>query len=255
MRSTRPVSIAGVLTVLCGLMTGSCSDPPITCQDMPTSPSCADPRPQQPTSRTLPIGPVAQQTEVWCWAATAEMVFRHYSMPSVNAFGNYQCGIVAAYFGGVCQLDCGLCVAPIASMTELNRVIVNYGVVARQLGQPSATLSTATLFRALSMDEVRQEIDAGRPVVSGITAGGFPFPNISQHVALIVGYEVTGTAATLIVNDPFPYNLPQFVLQGRGNPYVFAGGTEVQPGQYRISYSSYTGFMTWANTIYQIRPS
>ena len=29
-------------------------------------------------SRTLPIAPSFQQTQVWCWATSAEMVFRYY---------------------------------------------------------------------------------------------------------------------------------------------------------------------------------
>jgi hypothetical protein len=91
--------------------------------------------------------------------------------------------------------------------------------------------------------------------VAGITAGGFPFPNISHHVTLIVGYEANAAGSYLIVNDPFPYNLPQFVLQGRSNPYTFIGGTEVRPGQYRVKYDSYLGFMAWGNSIDQIRVS
>lgn len=242
-----------LLALAFAAMASGCTKNKNDCSHMPTAPSCSQSSTAQPSARTLSITPIAQQTEVWCWAATAEMVFRHFSLPSVNGFGNYQCGIVAAYFGGPCLQNCGLCVTPIASMTELNRVIVNYGLVARQLGLTSPTLSTEILFRPLSLDEVKREIDAGRPVVAGITAGGFPFPNISQHVTLVVGYEVTASSSSLIVNDPFPYNLPQFVLQGRQNPYFFAGGVEVRPGQYRISYSSYTGFMAWANTIDQIR--
>ena len=246
--------LAAALIVAC--LAGACgSEERGGCEATPTAPGCMPPPSPQVSARTLPITPIAQQTEVWCWAATAEMVFRHYGLPSVNPFGNYQCGIVAAYFGGPCLQNCGLCVSPIGSMSELNRVILNYGIVARPVGIFSPVLSSRLLFRALSMAEVRTEIDAGRPVVAGISAGSFPYPNFSQHVTVIVGYEVNATESYLIVNDPFPYNLPQFVLQGRGNPYVFAGGVEVRPGQYRITYSSYTGFMAWGNSIDQLRAS
>jgi peptidase C39-like protein len=231
---------------------GSCSHHRDDCATTPTAPGCEA---VPPSSRVLSITPIAQQTEVWCWAATAEMVFRHFNLPSVNGFGNYQCGIVAAYFGGPCLQNCGLCVSPIGGMTELNRVIVNYGPVARQLGLPSPILTSQLLFRALSFAETKSEIDAGRPVVAGITAGGFPFPNFSQHVTVIVGYETSAAGQYLVVNDPFPYNLPQFILQGRPNPYMFAGATEIRPGQYRVRYDSYTGFMAWGNSIDQIRVS
>lgn len=219
----------------------------------PVGPGCETS--SEPSTRVLSIAPVAQQTEVWCWAATAEMVFRHYGLPSVNGFGNYQCGIVAAYFGGACTLNCGLCVAPIGSLTEMNRVVQLYGQVARQLGLASPILSTSIAFSALSFQTLRNEIDANRPVIAGITAGGFPFPNISQHAVLLVGYEQGPGGAFVYVNDPFPYNLPQFILQGRPNPYAFVGAVETRPGQYRLSYSSLTGFMAWGNSIYGIRPA
>lgn len=44
----------------------------------------------------LNIPAVYQQTKVWCWAASAEMVFRHYGMRSISSV-SYQCGIVNAW--------------------------------------------------------------------------------------------------------------------------------------------------------------
>jgi hypothetical protein len=204
-------------------------------------------------SRTLAIAPIAQQTAVWCWAATAEMVFRHYGLPNLNPVANYQCGVVGAFFGGACAMNCGACITPIGGMAQLNTLIQGHGTVARQVGMPSPVLRTRLQFRALSLAEVKQEVDTNHPVVAGITAGGFPFPNIAQHVVVIVGYDANSTPPTLIVNDPFPYDLPQFVLQGRPNPYTFAGAVQVQPGRYRIAYSVFAGFMAWGNSIDQIR--
>ena len=218
----------------------------------PTAPTPVPGDTQVAGTSVLSVTPIAQATEVWCWAATAEMVFRHYGIPSINPVGGYQCGIVAAYFGGPCAYDCGLCVSTIGGMAELNRLMIQYGPFATSLGFPSRTLSTRLEFRALSMSEVATEIDAGRPIVAGITAGGFPFPNISQHVVVIVGYDATGPEPFLLVNDPFPYNL--FLAQGGSNPYFAVGATEVRPGRYRIRYADYIGYMAWANTIYRIQP-
>src|SRR5689334_6854940 len=53
--------------------------------------SCGEFSPPQ-----LVVAPVQQETEVWCWLAVGEMVFRYYGLPSVNGFGDYQCGIVGA---------------------------------------------------------------------------------------------------------------------------------------------------------------
>jgi hypothetical protein len=87
----------------------------------------------------------------------------------------------------------------------MNLVIQRYGNTARTFGLQSPVLSSRTLFRALSMAELRAEIDGGRPVLAGISAGGFSFPNFSQHVIVVVGYDVTPTGSFVIVNDPFPY--------------------------------------------------
>jgi hypothetical protein len=217
----------------------------------PTEPGCGSDEKQERGARSLSIAPIAQQTPVWCWAASAEMVFRHYGLPSINPFDNYQCGIVAAYFQGACLYDCSLCVAPIATLTELQRVVNGYGVVARQSGRASPVLVSDAIFRALSMVEVVAEIDAGRPIIAGISAGGFPYPNVSQHAVVVVGYDASGTQPMLLVNDPFPYDY----ITGAQNPYYAVGAQQLQPGRYRISYQAMVGLMVWANTIYRIRDS
>ena len=231
------------------LLGACCFDCPVPCTSDPTAPGCAPP-PAVSGAGQLNIVPIAQQTEVWCWAATAEMVFRYYGLPNLNGAGNYQCGIVAAYFQGQCLFNCGLCVVPIGGMTELQKLVLGYGAVARQVGVPSRDLQSSLVFRALQATEVKTEIDAGRPVIAGISAGGFPFPNFSQHVVLVTGYDATATPFQLIVNDPFPYDLPAYVLHG--NPYLQVGAVRVAPGRYRISYSSFVGPMAWGNSIYQI---
>lgn len=214
-----------------------------------TEPGCSTNNEDVVGAGALAIDPIAQQTHVWCWAASAEMVFRHYGLPSINPFGNYQCGIVAAYFQGACIYDCTLCIAPIATLTELQRVVDGYGLVAQQVGYASPVLTSVAAFRALTLSELAAEIDAGRPIIAGISAGGFPYPNVSQHAIVIVGYDWTGPQPMVIVNDPFPYD----AVAGAQNPYYAVGAQQIQPGQYLISYATLTGPMVWANSIYRIR--
>jgi hypothetical protein len=199
---------------------------------------------------TLAVTPIAQQTEVWCWAASAEMVFRYYQLPNLNGFGQYQCGIVAAYFGGPCLQNCALCVAPIGPMSNMQSLIVGYGQFARNLGVPSPTLSSLLILRYLSVSEVKTEIDANRPIVAGISPHGFKFPNISEHIVVIVGYDATVADPALIVNDPFPFDAPAFALQP--NPYRQAGAIQIAPGRYRISWQQFVNAMNWGNSIYHI---
>ncbi|MGI9478490.1 MAG: papain-like cysteine protease family protein [Hyphomicrobiaceae bacterium] len=40
-----------------------------------------------------------QQTSVWCWAATAQMVLEYFDFPDIDPVGNYQCGMVASTAG------------------------------------------------------------------------------------------------------------------------------------------------------------
>jgi hypothetical protein len=204
------------------------------------------------TSKQLPISPVYQQTPEWCWAATAQMVFAYDGLPDLNGSGNYQCGIVAAAFGpnSVCWTNCGACVTGIGSMSNMQNLVNGYGVLAVQLGIPSPVLSSSLLFSYLSYQQVKTEILGSRPIVIGISPTGFSLPNISEHVALIVGFDESSGTPSLIINDPYPFNLPQF-----GNvpdPYLYSGGQQLQTGQYVIPYSNFVQPFQWGNTLYQI---
>lgn len=211
------------------------------------SASAVPPNNPATSSTVLAIAPIPQQTEVWCWAATAEMVFRHYGLPNLNPAANYQCGVVAAYYGGQCAVNCFACVAPIGSMSQMQALINNYGLVANQYF-PSRVLTSSLLFNALTSSQLVQEIDANRPVIAGISPAGYAYPNFSQHAVLIVGYDNSSPTFRVIVNDPFPY-----LAFPAPSPYVLAGGVLVRPGQYSVPYSAFVGLMNWANTIYNVR--
>ena len=177
------------------------------------------------------------------------MVFRYYGLPNVNPFGNYQCGIVAAYFGGNCLFDCGLCQLPVGAMSNMLTVVTGYGRFLRSNFIASRDLSATLIFRALSSSEVRTEIDAGRPIIVGIApGGGWALPNASQHIAVVIGYDSSRGVDEVIVNDPYPFDAVS--LQ---NPYVAAGGTRMQFGQFRIPLAALAFNLSWANTIYRVQ--
>lgn len=206
-----------------------------------------------PDSFTLGIAPTLQQTPVWCWAASAEMVFKYYGLPNINPGGNYQCGLIAAWFAGTpCAVDCSLCVVPVGVMSNMQQVINGYGLYVQSIGYQSRVLSSALVFRPLSRTELAAEISSGRPVIVGInTGGGFALPNASQHIAVVVGYDFTAGKQSVIVNDPFPFQYPPY--NNYPNPYTAAGGSQIGTGRYSVPYDSLVSKLVWANTILGIR--
>ncbi|MBA1142745.1 C39 family peptidase [Mesorhizobium neociceri] len=195
-------------------------------------------------SETLPIDPVAQESPVWCWIAVTEMLMKHYDVPNANGGGDYQCGIVGTIAFGtraqMCVSNCALCQVPAGSAQTLVEAIEAYPKRVRALlGLNADDVSATHRARALTEDEVVEEIDDGNPMIAGISPSGGS-PGVSQHVALIVGYDDDG--ATLIVNDPFPFDPSH-------NPYLAAGANELEPGQYEISRTTYKSALRWRETI------
>ncbi len=205
----------------------------------------------QGTARTLAITPIAQQTAEWCWAASAQMIFAYYGLPNLNPGNDYQCGIVAAAVGpsSPCFYNCYLCASMSGGTVSNMQLVINgYGVIANEYSVPSRVLSSTLAFSALPISTVVAELDAGRPILAGISPNGYSYPNISQHAVLIVGYDTTTTTPRLIVNDPFPYG----AYTGVPSPYIAAGGVSARPGQYSISYAAFVSPMNWGNSLYHI---
>lgn len=199
----------------------------------------------------LSIPPVAQESPVWCWVTVGEMVFRYYDVPNLNPVGDYQCGIIGARFGPgtVCWTNCRACQVPAGNPSEITRMLFEYPIFAGRVThrQIPGLLSTHVLS-AISKDQVKQEIDDGRPIIVGISPGGGSSA-FSAHVALIIGYEEEDEAFLFTINDPFPY---QYVAP-RTDPYLRAGGTGGE-GQYTIKYDTFRQQLSWRETFYGIRP-
>lgn len=190
----------------------------------------------------LDIEPVYQQTPVWCWAAVGEMVFDYYGVANINPAGNFQCGIIALLHP-VCNQNCGNCIVPAGSLTTMNNMLTQYPRVASEYSGSRTRISTTTSRSRLTLAGLQREIDAGRPVVAAISPSGYRRAGVSEHVALIIGYDEDD----LIVNDPFP-----FALAFAGNPYEAAGGEELEEGRYQIPYQRFATRLQWRETIYRI---
>lgn len=202
----------------------------------------------------LPITPVVQETQVWCWVAVGEMIFKYLGMPNVNPAGVYQCGIIGALaadqygMSHPCNVDCRNCVVPAGEERWVRAMLERYPAVVAAVYGPAQQLAAGHDPRILTPDEVVAEIDAGLPMIAGITPYGLP-TGVSAHVALIVGYERDqGGQLWLRVNDPYPFNFAGH------NPYVAAGGQEqTGGGSYWILYESFAYGLHWAET-FRIRP-
>ena len=210
----------------------------------------SEPRVSRALDTELSISPVVQRTPVWCWVAVGEMIFEHLSVPNVNPAGEYQCGIIGAMAGPYhpCWSDCTRCVVPAGSPQNITNMLRRYPQIAGGLtGESIRGVRSRRATRALTVDEIKEELDNDRPIIAGISPSGITGP-FAQHVALIIGYEEDEDALTLIVNDPYPY---QYV-GNRADPYLLAGGDGGQ-GQYRIPYNNFRRRLGWTESFYDLQ--
>jgi hypothetical protein len=209
--------------------------------------------------RVLNIPPVRQITATACWLATGEMIFRYYHIPA-NAI-DYQCGemrfqgaVRVGQFGpmafnGPCWSNCALCGGVSAgSVQGLVNMIVQYPQgMSVVTGHDWSLQSPSVSLTPLDSDDVVTEIDAGRPIIAGISPGaGLLPPGLAEHAVLIIGYQSDGSI--LVVNDPFPYQ-----SAGMSPPYLRFGGTQMIPGRFAVPYSAMVGAINWGNAVYGIQ--
>jgi hypothetical protein len=127
----------------------------------------------------------------------------------------------------------------------------------KALGQAVPTIFSA-VAGTLTPTEVTAELDAGRPVIIGISPGQQFQPTSinpffpAMHVALIVGH-VKITNDFYVINDPFPFH--KFVPFNQ-NPYVLAGGVPLVASQAGVPSSvaylipaSYLSQLHWTESI------
>lgn len=207
------------------------------------------------TPSSIVIPPVQQETEVWCWLAVGEMVFRYYGLPTVNPGGDYQCGIVGAVGYAqngacdACNINCGNCVRPAGSAAMLSYMLTNYPKIAcRDLYTQNRTLNNTFVSNYLSSAFLIAELNQHRPVIAGINPGSqFVLPGNSQHVALIKGYSYdANNVLYLKINDPFPYWTTGV------DPYVTNGAIANGDLSYEMKYTDFVNGLLWNTSWYNI---
>jgi len=198
----------------------------------------------------LHIPPLFQERPDWCWAAVGEMVFKYYDVPAAH-HTDYQCGI--AQSRNLCKenSNCLECELPAVDDAAMVNLLEHYPSAAMPAASGGAIRLTArSKVGRLSEAEVKQELDANRPIIVGLSPSGFKVDGATQHMALIVGYKEGPDHLTLIVNDPFPFEDDRFLWIG--NPYVRVHASGAGDAEYEIAYDRFGGRLKWTQTIYGI---
>jgi hypothetical protein len=217
--------------------------------------------------RVLNIPPVYQQNKMWCWLTVGQMIFTYYGAPDYNPWKPikmppppnlvpdklYQWGILSIVHPG-CWQDPDKCWAlGGGSWANVARMLEEYPAKAAKQKPIASTAKRG----CLTADQIKKEIDEGRPVLVGITPGiqpppaGDPPPSapVPQHVVLIVGYQQVDGDIELIVNDPWPY-------APNANPYTTAnaGGTRNCEANYTIRRDKFCQNLGWQGSFVNVSP-
>jgi hypothetical protein len=199
----------------------------------------------------LHIPPVFQERPSWCWAAVGEMVFKYYYVPAAHRT-DFQCGIVQGRNLCTGIPNCVECDLPAGDEATVVSMLRQYPAMATQGGAAGdIALTVQAKADSLSESEVKKEIDEGRPIIAGVSPSGFKVDGISQHMALIVGYDDSSGKLMLTVNDPFPFEDDRFLwIANPYQPNMDMSGENT--GQYEISFERFRSKIKWNQTMYRI---
>lgn len=235
-----------------------------------TCSACVLNRPADGKGKILDIPPLFQRNPMWCWLTVMEMIFKSRTppVPSFNPWKPaatpplldpdklYQWGILAAVHAA-CWLHPDACAMVGGSSWEnLQNALRIYppraGEQNAPRGAPNPNKPVGSTMKpgCLTAAEIKKEIDAGRPIIVGISPGQTPPPATPAHVALIVGYqELPNGDIELIVNDPWPYHL----RPGDKNPYTAAGGSRNCDANYTIDRQKFCAQASWNGSLIGIQ--
>ncbi|MEO5645437.1 MAG: papain-like cysteine protease family protein [Bacteroidia bacterium] len=195
------------------------------------------------TQSQLSISPVEQQTQVWCWLATGEMIFRYFNLPNLNPGNNYQCGIIGSIFPNTpCGSDCfnSVCIRGSGSNANTVKMLKDYAWIS------SGKVFSCTESYELGFDIIKSNIDQRKPILCGVSPNRRQYYYGAEHVILLIGYQVRMNIPYVIINDPFPYS-------SNDNPYLKAGASELQQNQYLIRLETFTKTIFWHWSLSDIR--
>lgn len=130
----------------------------------------------------LPVDEIPQQTNMWCWAASAEMVMHHLGGSSVT-----QCDEANKRLG---RSDCCSLPTPMACVKGGWPEFEKYGF--------SATMTPS----ALSWDDLKAQIDTHKAAV----AFSWHWNSGGGHMMVATGYKVVGGQNWVTINDPWSPN-------------------------------------------------
>ena len=141
-----------------------------------SSGSSTPPDYEHPSANVLNIQLSRQQSQVWCWAATIEMVSSYYGN------GVAQCSTLSYWFGADCCTYATYCQT---TGTEY------------QIQQSFSALGINSQYwpSSLMWEQITGEIDSGRPFIM------FYLGSFSGHVVVAFGYN--SDKQTLFIHDPY----------------------------------------------------
>ena len=191
-----------------------------------------------------------QERPSWCWTAVGEMVFKYYDIPALHR-ADYQCGIAQSRKLCAGMLDCTECALSAVDEASVANLVEQYPASATEAGKANNIALTVQLKDGvLSEEEVKQELEEGRPIIVGLSPRGFKVDGIRQHMALIVGYDTSSGDLMLTVNDPLPFE--DMIFLWIGSPYINARASEEAEGQYEVGYEAFRSRLKWTKTLYRM---
>jgi hypothetical protein len=198
----------------------------------------------------LAVPVVRQQTNVWCWAATATMALQLHGYPNVNPAGNYQCGIVAVAFPE-CDADCHACIRPIGPLPNMVWAIERYQAYVARTLDFSLPHVRPRYDDSPTFEKIRQSLRQDMPVIAGISPTRVPNnPSETEHAVLISGVDDAWRTPSgervrvVIVNDPFVYGPGQ-------NPYERVGGwVDPYSGKAVVEWNTFRNRLNFSSAVF-----
>lgn len=196
---------------------------------------------------TLNIDPIMESQPGRSWAAVGEMVMRYYSVPDTGPNDDYQCGLANFLTGQRMSEDCAA-PAKLSAFQAAQKIISDYQPYAYKFFDESPRDMRFQQGKVLPPDELIHELEFERPIMVAVEPPKMnDTDKDTKEVALIVGYQGTADDLQIIVNDPRPYDVG-------ANPYIDAGGKQLDTGQFQIGYKDFLKEMRWTISLYRIKP-